>query len=349
MVNLTIDDRKVEAEEGTTVLKAAEKLGIEIPTLCYFEALTPQGACRLCVVEIVGGARRGLSASCSYIVEEGLEVRTDSERVIKARKLIIELLLLRCPDVPRIRELAEEIGIDKSRYERFKPEEEKCILCGLCVRVCQELMKVGAINFVNRGSNRKVSPPFGEYSSVCVTCGACEVVCPTGAINLSEITQNIPRPIPAEFDEGLASRPSIYLPFPQAVPKVPVIDRQTCMHFLNEACKACESFCGAKAIKYDQEDEVRELDVGSVILAPGFELTDPSLKDEYGYSRYPNVVTSLEFERILSASGPYKGHIQRPSDQSGPEKVAWIQCVGSRDNSCNKGYCSSVCCMYATK
>ena len=349
MVNLTIDGREVEVEEGTTILKAAEKLGIKIPTLCYFEALTPQGACRLCVVEIVGGARRGLSASCAYVVEEGLEVKTDSKRVIEARKLVIELLLLRCPDVPKIRELAEEIGIDRARYERFKPEEEKCILCGLCVRVCQELMHVGAINFVNRGSSRKVSPPFDEYSSVCVTCGACEVVCPTGAINLDEITKNIPRPIKADFDERLATRPSIYLPFPQAVPKVPVIDRQTCMHFLNDACGACESFCGPKAIKYDQEDEVRELDVGSVILAPGFELTNPSLRDEYGYSRYPNVVTSMEFERILSASGPYQGHIQRPSDQSGPEKVAWIQCVGSRDNSCNKGYCSSVCCMYATK
>ncbi|MBW2220994.1 MAG: FAD-dependent oxidoreductase [Deltaproteobacteria bacterium] len=349
MVNLTIDGRKVEVEEGTTVLKAAEKLGIKIPTLCYFEALTPQGACRLCVVEIVGGARRGLSASCAYVVEEGLEIRTDSKRVIEARKLVIELLLLRCPDVPKLQELAEEIGIDRARYERFKPEEEKCILCGLCVRVCQELMHVGAINFVNRGSSRKVSPPFDEYSSVCVTCGACEVVCPTGAINLDEITKNIPRPIKADFDERLATRPSIYLPFPQAVPKVPVIDRQTCMHFLNDACGACESFCGPKAIKYDQEDEVRELDVGSVILAPGFELTNPSLRDEYGYSRYPNVVTSMEFERILSASGPYQGHIQRPSDQSGPEKVAWIQCVGSRDNSCDKGYCSSVCCMYATK
>jgi len=349
MVTLTIDGKKVEVEEGTTVLQAAEELGIRIPTLCYFKALSPESACRLCVVEIVGGARRGLSASCSYVAEEGLEVRTDSERVIKARKLVIELLLLRCPDVPKIRELADEIGIDKKRYERFKPENEKCILCGLCVRTCQELMKVGAINFVNRGSNRKVAPPFDEYSQVCVTCGACEVVCPTGAINLDQISENVPRPIEAEFDENLGTRPSIYLPFPQAVPKIPVIDRQTCMHFLNDGCKACESFCGVNAIKYDQEDEIRELEVGSVILAPGFDLTNPSLRDEYGYRRYQNVVTSLEFERILSASGPYHGHIQRPSDNSDPEKIAWIQCVGSRDNSCDKGYCSAVCCMYATK
>jgi len=349
MVNLTIDGKKIEVEEGTTILQAAEKLGIKIPTLCYYKALSPQGACRLCVVEIVGGARRGLSASCSYVVEEGLEVRTNSERVIKARKLVIELLLLRCPDVPRIRELAEEIGIDRSRYERFQPEEEKCILCGLCVRVCQELMGVGAINFINRGSNRKVSPPFGELSSVCVTCGACGVVCPTGAINLEEITQNKPRPILAEFDEGLASRSSIYLPFPQAVPKIPVIDRQTCMHFLNDACKACESFCEAKAIKYEQEDEIREIDAGSIILAPGFELTNPSIRNEYGYGRYPNVITSLEFERILSASGPFQGEVRRPSDGTHPRRIAWIQCVGSRDASCNREYCSAVCCMYATK
>jgi heterodisulfide reductase subunit A len=349
MINLTIDGKKVEVKEGTTILQAAEELGIRIPTLCHFKALPPQGACRLCVVEIAGGARRGLSASCSYVAEEGLEVITNSERVIRARKLVIELLLLRCPDVPVIQALAREIGIDQSRYERFKPEAEKCMLCGLCVRTCQELMRVGAINFVGRGSSRRVAPPFDEYSQVCVTCGACEVVCPTGAINLNVISSNKPRPIKAAFDEGLASRSSIYLPFPQAVPKVPVIDRSTCMHFLNDGCKACESFCGVNAIKYDQVDEIQEIEVGSVILAPGFDPTDPSLREEYGYRRYPNVVTSLEFERILSASGPYHGHIQRPSDGADPEKVAWIQCVGSRDNSCDKGYCSAVCCMYATK
>lgn len=360
MVNITIDGKKLEVEEGTTILQAAEKLGIKIPTLCYYKALSPQGACRLCVVEIVGGPRKGLSASCSYVVEEELEVKTNSERVIKARKLVIELLLLRCPDVPKIKELAEEIGIDSSRYERFQPEEEKCILCGMCVRVCQELMGVGAINFINRGSIRRVSPPFGEHSSICVTCGACEVVCPTGAINLEEITKNKPRPISSVFDAGLVSRPSIYSPFPQAVPRTPVIDRTTCMHFLNDACKACESFCEAKAINYEQKDEIREVDVGSIILAPGFDEFDvepeslsqcgyTSLISQYGYGKYSNVVTSIEFERILSASGPYEGHLSRPSDRKPPRKIAWIQCVGSRDVTCQSGYCSSVCCMYAIK
>jgi heterodisulfide reductase subunit A len=347
MVSLTIDGRKVEVEEGTTVLQAAEKLGIKIPTLCYHKALEPQGACRLCVVEITGGGRPGLAASCAYVATDGLEVQTRSERVIKARKLVIELLLLRCPDVPRIKELAEEIGIDRARYERFQPEKEECILCGLCVRVCQERMGVGAINFINRGAKRRVAPPFDRYSEICVTCGACEVVCPTGAINLDQITENKPRPILSEFNVGLNSRPSIYSPFAQSVPRIPVIDRSTCMHFLRDACKSCENFCAADAINYDQEDEILNVDVGAVILAPGFDEFDPTGLSNYGYQQYPNVVTSIEFERILSATGPYQGNLLRPSDKNIPRKIAFIQCVGSRDST--NPYCSSVCCTYAVK
>jgi len=114
-------------------------------------------------------------------------------------------------------------------------------------------------------------------------------------------------------------------------------------------CLQCVDACLAKAVNHEMTENNLTLNVGSVILAPGFELTDPSIREEYGYNHYPNVITSLEFERILSASGPYQGHIRRPSDLSEPKRIAWIQCVGSRDNSCNKGYCSSVCCMYATK
>lgn len=345
MVRLNIDGRQVEVEEGKTILEAAEAAGITIPTLCYHKALLPHGACRLCVVEIEGRPR--LAASCAYPVEEGIEVKTASPRVLKARKLTMELLLLRCPDVPKLKELAEQIGVDEAVLNRFRPDDEKCILCGLCARVCRERMGVGAIDFVNRGYKRKVSPPFGEFSPICVTCGACEVVCPTGAINLAEITKNKPRPIGSDYDVGLAQRPSIYIPFPQAIPKVAVIDRNTCMHFLKEVCKSCENFCDAKAIRYDQEDELIDLDVGAVILAPGYELFDPDLKKELGYGRYLNVISSLQFERILSASGPYMGKVVRPSDQMPPRKIAFIQCVGSRDT--ERNYCSTVCCMYATK
>ncbi len=346
MISLIINGQKIEANAGSTILDVAKGAGIRIPSLCHHPALVPHGACRLCVVEITGRPR--LAASCAYPVEEGIEVKADSPRVLRARKLAIALLLLRCPDIPKLKELAEQIGmVDEVVLNRFEADNEKCILCGLCTRVCRERMGVGAIDFVGRGYQRKVSPPFGEFSSVCVTCGACEVVCPTGAVNLSEITRNKPRPIPSEYNAGLVKRGSIYIPFAQAIPKVPVIDRDTCMHFLKDVCKSCENFCGPIAINYEQEDEIVDIEAGAIIMASGGEITDPQLKQELGYGRYPNVISSLQFERLLSAGGPHMGKVLRPSDFKPPKKIAFIQCVGSREVEHN--YCSSVCCMYATK
>ena len=208
-------------------------------------------------------------------------------------------------------------------------------------------MGVGAVSFVNRGFKRKVATPYDKHSPICISCGACQVVCPTNAVDLSEITLNEPRPIASEYDMGLAGRSSIYIPFPQAIPTVAVIDRNTCMHFLNGVCESCAEFCEAGAIDYKQEDEIEQVDVGAVVLAPGYEHFDTDLKKELGCERYPNVVSSMQFERLLSASGPHLGEILRPSDLEHPKKIAWIQCVGSREVDYN--YCSSVCCMYATK
>ena len=115
-------------------------------------------------------------------------------------------------------------------------------------------------------------------------------------------------------------------------------------------CKGCETVCQADAIMHEDQEKIEEIEVGSVILAPGFEPYDPSKLDFYGFGELPNVVTSMQFERILSASGPYEGHLVRPSDRKEPKKIAWLQCVGSRDlNRCDNSYCSSVCCMYAIK
>jgi len=344
MITLTIDDKKIEVEQGTTVLQAAEKLGIHIPTLCYHKSLAPYGACRLCLVQIDTTGGSIIQASCVYPAQDGLVVRTDTERVLKTRRIMLELLWARCPDSPRIKELAEEMGITESRFPK---KNDNCILCGLCTRVCEERMGVGAISFVNRGSTRKVAPAYDKHSPICITCGACKVVCPTDAVDLSEITLNKPRPIMSDYDVGLSPRSSIYIPFPQAIPKIAVIDPNTCMHFLKDVCKSCENFCEAKAIDYDQQDQIEQINVGAVVLAPGYEQFDPDLKKELGYGRFPNVVGSLQFERILSASGPYLGKVLRPSDQKTPKKIAWIQCVGSRD--VDRNYCSSVCCMYATK
>ncbi|MHC1587912.1 MAG: 2Fe-2S iron-sulfur cluster-binding protein, partial [Candidatus Syntropharchaeia archaeon] len=201
-VTLVIDGEEVKAEEGTTILEVARKQDIDIPTLCYHSALSPYGACRVCVVEITDSrGRKRIVSSCTYPVEEGLVVDTKSERVIKARKIVLELLLARAPDAEKIQELAREYGIEAPR---FKLEEERCILCGLCTRICEERMGVSAINFVGRGVEREVKTPFQITSDPefdpCMACGACEFVCPTGAIDLRKQTKKEPIPIPAEFD-----------------------------------------------------------------------------------------------------------------------------------------------------
>jgi heterodisulfide reductase subunit A len=169
----------------------------------------------------------------------------------------------------------------------------------------------------------------------CIACGTCASKCP--------------KKVDDEHNQRLSKRKAAFLTFPQAVPLKYSIDPAHCI-FLNKGrCKACEKHCPAGAIDFSQEAKVRYLNVGAIILAPGFDTFDARLRGEYGYGRYPNVLTSLDFERVLSASGPYQGHVQRPFDGQEPRKVAWIQCVGSRDASIGRDYCSSVCCMYATK
>ena len=346
MINITIDSKSVSVEEGSTILQAAESLGIKVPTLCYHKALSPYGACRVCVVEVIENGRSKMHASCQYLAREGLTVRTDSEEVIKTRKIMVELLLARCPESENIKELALELGVGEPRISK---KNEDCFLCGMCVRMCRDRMNIGAIGFAGRGSNRKVIPPYNERSEICMGCGSCEFICPAQGIRLEEVCTKQIKPLPNEFDIGLSRRSAIHIPFPQAIPNKAVIDSEHCVHFLTGKCEVCKEFCEADAIDFNQQEEMLNLDVGAVILAPGFEEFDARLKGEYGYGDYPNVVTSIEFERILSASGPYRGQILRPSDQKHPKKIAFIQCVGSRDHSCERDYCSSVCCMYATK
>lgn len=175
MVTLAINGLTVTVEKGTTILEAAELLGFPIPTLCHMEGLSPYGACRICVVEIGEGSKAKLVSSCTYHAEEGLKVRTASARVIKARKMIIELLLASCPQSKTIQDLASAYGV---RQQRFKQEYEDCILCGLCVRMCEEQMMAKAIGFRGRGENRSVGTPFDIKSDVCRQCGGCMYVCP---------------------------------------------------------------------------------------------------------------------------------------------------------------------------
>ena len=345
-----LDGMEVEAEEGASILSVAEDHNIYIPTLCNHKALEPAGLCRLCTVKVSKGSWSRFVTSCNYPVWEGMEVQTCSEEVVEHRKMIVEFLLARCANNDFVKELAAQFGIEAPMLET---EDDDCILCGLCVRMCE---KIGAqaIDFSSRGTEMKLTTPFEDFSDACIACGACATVCPTGHIThekiQAEVSKHALKLIPSEYDMGLAGRKPVYVSYAQAVPNTPVIDPTKCVHFKTGGCKICTEFCLVDAIDHMQEDEIVELDVGSIIIAPGTQAFDPAVHDTYGYKKHPNIVTSLEFERILSASGPYGGHLVRPSDHKEPAKIAWLQCIGSRDEHLGaQGYCSGVCCTYAIK
>jgi len=180
----------------------------------------------------------------------------------------------------------------------------------------------------------KLAPRYVDPDK-CTGCGDCEAKCP--------------RKVTSEFEQGLATRKAIYALFPQAVPNTRAIDCTQCLYLTKGTCRLCEKVCKAKAINYEDKGREIELRVGAVILGPGLDRYDARVRGELGLGRWQNVVTSVQFERILSASGPYKGEVKRPLDGRHPKKVAWIQCVGSRDSHNANPWCSSVCCMYATK
>lgn len=181
---------------------------------------------------------------------------------------------------------------------------------------------------------RKKSKSLDE--KLCTGCGLCTTKCPI-------------KKIPSEFNEGLGNRTAIYVPFPQAVPNKPVIDRKNCTYYIKGKCRICEKVCPTQAIRFDQEDQIIEVEIGALVLATGFNVKQTDFFPEYGYGKYPDIITGLQFERLASASGPTFGEIRRPSDGKVPGKIVFIACAGSRDPAKGIPYCSKVCCMYTAK
>jgi bidirectional [NiFe] hydrogenase diaphorase subunit len=200
MAKITIDGRELEFEEQLTILEAAKKLQIKIPTLCYNEHLAPYGGCRICLVEAATEAapqRSRLVPACTAPAADGMTVVTNSERVLASRRFIIELFLSRCPDSEVIRGMAAEMGVDPDgknldvvgQYllqRAPRREATNCILCGLCVRVCQQIPERYALSLKERGIHRKVTPPFERVAESCIGCGSCAYVCPTKTITIEE-------------------------------------------------------------------------------------------------------------------------------------------------------------------
>jgi len=221
--------------------------------------------------------------------------------------------------------------------------------CAMCI-LSPKLVEVGSHPYVTIVSNAEVmglegSPPNFRVNVLkrpryvdeekCTGCGICMSKCPIK--------------VPDPYNKGLSKTKCIRIPFPQAIPAIPIMDRESCRYFLTGKCRVCEKFCEVKAIDFEQKEQNLNFEVGSIILACGSQEFDARLKNEYGYKVFPNVMTSIEFERILSASGPTGGHVLRPSDGKEPEKIAILQCVGSRDVKAGNEHCSAVCCMQAAK
>lgn len=243
-------------------------------------------------------------------------------------------------------ERSSSIGGLMSQLDKTFPTNDcsMCILspklveCGRHINI--ELLTLSEVEEVSKeGENFQVkvkqSPRYVDMDK-CIACGTCAEKCPKKVEN--------------EYDAGLNKRKAAYVKYAQAVPLKYAIDPDQCIYIQKGKCRACEKFCPTKAINFDDQSKELSLEVGAVIVAAGCEAYDPAEYDVYGYKTSPDIVTSLEFERILSASGPTGGHLVRPSDHKEPKKIAWLQCVGSRDAHLDaNGYCSSVCCTYAIK
>ncbi len=185
LVKTTIDGHEIEVQRDRWALGVARELGIDIPTFCDHPGLEPYGACRLCIVEVTKGKWTWLTTACDLPIREGLSIKTDTPKVLAARRTSLELLWMQAPDAKELQQLAESMGLEKPRFAA-RNENNKCILCGLCVRACKKILGQTAITFVNRGADRIVATPFMEPSETCIGCRVCVDICPTGHVTCTD-------------------------------------------------------------------------------------------------------------------------------------------------------------------
>jgi heterodisulfide reductase subunit A len=316
MANIREHDSWITEDKEAATEKAKALVGAAVRRVYYQEPLEVREVPVTPAVLVVGGGIAGIQAA--------LEIANSGNKVY---------LVEREPS----------IGGHMAQFDKTFPTLDcaSCIFTPLLSAVGQhpkiELMTYSEVEEVSGyiGNFKVKVRKKARYVDMdkCTGCSVCVDKCPWK--------------VDSEFDEGLAKRKAIYIPFPQAVPNVPVIDTEHCAYFLKGTCRACEKFCEGKAIDFEQEDEIVEVEVGGIIVATGYQAFDPSVITQYGYGRYDNVLTALQFERMCNASGPTAGNIVL-KDGSAPKSAAIIHCVGSRDKNYHE-YCSRVCCMYALK
>ena len=307
-------DKEEATEKAISLARAAvAKLNLDRPLIAGETGVVKRAL-------VIGGGIAGIQTALD-VADAGYEVDivekspTIGGRMAQLDKTFPTLDCAACILTPKMVEVAAHENITLYTYSEI--EEVSGFVGNFTVKIRQKARSV----------NR----------DLCNGCGECLAKCPS-------------REAPNEFDQGLTRRGAIYIPFAQAVPNLPVIDRDTCIRFKTGKCGVCEKVCGVKAIDYAQQDEIITVEYGAIIVATGFRTIPPDRYDEYQYSHSPDVLTSLEFERLMNAAGPTGGNLQRLSDGVKPKSIVFVQCVGSRsDDGCGKSYCSKICCMYTTK
>ncbi|RJP87315.1 MAG: CoB--CoM heterodisulfide reductase iron-sulfur subunit A family protein [Desulfobacteraceae bacterium] len=316
MANIREQISWVTKDSAEATAKARDQVAAAVARAVYHAPLTSREIKVKKSVVVIGGGIAGIQAALTA-AEAGYEVHIVEREpsigghMAKFDKTFPTLDCAACIMTPKMVEVAQHKNITLHTYSEVDSVEGFVGNFKVCIRH---------------------NPRYVDASK-CTGCGICTTKCPSKVLS--------------EFDQRLTHRKTVYSPFPQAIPNTPVIDRDHCIYFTKGKCRACKKFCEAGAIDFNQQEEVIEIAAGSIIVATGFKAFDPTPLSQYGYGRYPEVYTSLEFERLNNATGPTAGKLLMKNGKP-PEKVAIIHCVGSRDSRYHP-YCSRVCCMYSMK